>query len=156
MSTRISTIVFIAFIAACTGPAALTSTGERIPPHTNTIYIVTEDDEDVAFKKMAQLFVGSGYSLKSSDSELGAISTDRRKIGQGKLELYPQDVWFTALVMEGEQTKIQLRGAFQGQNLQDDIRLFGATGSYQRVAWNEMLELAQKYEGASLEFAINK
>ena len=143
------------FLVGCTGPEQLTASGEVVPPRSNAIYIVTDDVPEEAFKKLGRILQAAGYSIRRAQAELGSIETDYRLAkNPGYSVLNDPLVQVQAAVTDVEPTRIRLNGRFR--NAMDEpalrISVFGAKTSAWRGAWNELQSIAERYEGAELEF----
>lgn len=154
-TTSVTYSVLLFLLCGCAGAPQYTATGEQIPPRTNVIYIVTDDSPEEGFRKIGRLLQTSGFGINSSDETLGSITSTVRTLSQGFTGMIePVEMQIFATVMSESPTRIQLRGQWSlaGENDYTNISLLGQENSPYRRAWDEMYEVAEGYEGASLEF----
>ena len=159
MQFRFFCAAFLGFLllVGCTGPEQLTSSGEVVPPKTNTIYVVTEDVPDEAFKKLGRILQAAGYDIRRAQAELGFVETSFRRVKvPGYSVLNDPFVQLRAAVTDVEPTRLRLSGKFRDTMGEDAVTLgisvYGKKNSLWRSAWSEMQSIAEQYEGATLEF----
>lgn len=117
----------------------------------NTIIITTNESYEVAFRRMGQLLIANGFTIENADRDFGAISTREKRIGSRLDPLWEMRV--SAVVTGSDETTIVLT-AMTKQGQGDSWTRLDNRGRMHMMGkgWNELVEIAQKYEGGQIEF----
>lgn len=146
-------LIIIVILTGCAGPEELTKSGEVIPTNTNRIYIQTEDSLNNAFRKFGNIIQMEGYSIESSDQDLGSIKTSKKNIHSHIISGSVDATLYASVLSENNSTMIQLRGTcFWGGEYSGAIRVYGQESSPIRRCWDEMYSIAKEYDEANLDF----
>jgi len=129
----------------------------------DAIWIVSNDDAETAYRKIAQSLTDAGYSISSSDAVLMNIVTEPYQPSESfgdALSSGGMKVVLNASVREVEgKTAVKLSGKFTIPGLygsdDNEIRNQGAGTSYTGRSWKELERIAESYSGGSLEYTRN-
>ncbi len=116
----------------------------------NTVLIITGDHPDDAYRKMGQILAERGFSIQSSDREMGSIST-------APTSLHRRMRWeaqVNVVVSDSESATIALSGSSRIDREGSWARIYdrGSRTGHQQAGWTELYEIAKKYEGAEIAF----
>ncbi len=149
----LSPFVVILIMVGCAGPEALTESGEVIPSNTNRINIQTDDSLNIAFRNFGNILQMEGYSIESSDQDLGSIKTSKKNIHSHIITGNVDASLYATVLSVNNSIVIQLRGTcYWGDEGSGSIRVYGQESSPIRRCWNEMYSISKKYDDANLEF----
>jgi hypothetical protein len=147
--------------------AAVPALAQKAPPagqeapqpfkKANTIIIHTTDSTTVAYKKIAGVLLGAGYTLDRADKELGFMNTKPRPTST-KNAVHTIRV---AILPAQSGVDIQLKSSFatptlaaispiMAGDMETDFR--GMKGSPIMASWDEMQKVAVLYSGGQLAY----
>jgi hypothetical protein len=153
----------LAALLACSVPAL----AQAVPPagqeaaapfkKANLVIIHTTDSVATAYKKLAAVLLGAGYTLDRADKELGFLNTKARPTPNNKA----MHTLRASVVAAQGGSDIQLRGSFAMPMLAamsplmagDSETVFrGMKGAPFMASWDEMQKVATLYPGGRVAY----
>lgn len=136
----------------------------QAPKKTNTILISTAETEDQAFKKIGRLLMTEGFTLETTDKDFYMLVTKIKTCKYGMGGMGSIDVKISVQIDKKEDKSIiTLTGKYNTPDIakytpeQFDsksmvIECCGPKSSMAGASWLLMENLAQKYEGGTIEY----
>lgn len=131
-----------------TGANAQITAKEQPPKKASKIIVLTKDTSNILFDKIVVTLFDQGFQIETKDEKLKIISTKERPMKKGnfltKIQARINDtaIVFTSTMALGFQ--MEILGTKMEQTF-DPVTYSGMKGSYMRVAWNELEEIARQF-----------
>jgi hypothetical protein len=123
--------------------------GQNTPPKKSSkIIVLTKDSLSTLFDKLVVTLFDKGFTIDNKDERLKIISTKERPMPKGnmltKIQARINDtaIVFTSTMALGFEMKIL---DTKMEQTYDPVTYSGLKGSYMRVAWNELEEIARQF-----------
>lgn len=140
-----SFFVLTLMLAGCTGPQKTAGVKDAPAPIGSTrILVQVEESPEDAFKSAARLLQREGYTIATSDSDLGTLRTETKPL-KGSWEAR-----YSVSIVNEDPTQLQITGHASVPQLGESaIQKKGQSGSLMREGWKEMHLLAEAISEAS-------
>lgn len=118
------------------------------PPKKASKIIVAPNDTAILLNRIALTLLDKGFEIDKKDNEIRTITTKERSMPKGSAQTKIQArINDTAIVFTSSlcvQIEFNLSGVTAKPTF-DPVTYSGIKGSYMRVAWNELEEIARKF-----------
>lgn len=118
------------------------------PPKKANKIIVLKDSTSELLNKVALVLLDQGFEIDRKDSELRTITTKERSMPKGAAQTKIQARINDTAIVFTSTLCVQLEYNVLGTTIKptfDPVTYSGIKGSYMRVAWNELDEIAHKF-----------
>lgn len=118
------------------------------PPKKSSKIIVVPADSTTLLNRIALVLLDKGFEIDRKDTELRTVTTKERSMPKGSAQTKIQArIIDTAIIFTSTlcvQIEMNLYGVTAKPTF-DPVTYSGIKGSYMRVAWNELDEIAHKF-----------
>lgn len=141
-------IISIFFLTGIKLEAQKQTTKAQEPPKKSSKIIVAPNDSAELLNRIAITLLDKGFEIDRKDNELRTVTTKERSMPKGaaqtKIQAHIIDtvIVFTSILCV--QIEMNLYGVTSKPTF-DPVTYSGIKGSYMRVAWNELDEIARKF-----------
>lgn len=124
------------------------TTNAPIPPKKSSKIIVVPNDSAGLLNRIALAFLDKGFEIDRKDAELRTVTTKERSMPKGTAQTRIQARIIDTAIVFTSTLCVQLEMNLYGTTIKptfDPVTYSGIKGSYMRVAWNELDEIARKF-----------
>lgn len=118
------------------------------PPKKSSKIIVMPSDTSGMLNRIALVLLDKGFEIDKKDTELRTVSTKERSMPKGSAQTKVQAMINDTAIVFTSTLCVQLEYSVYGTTIKptfDPVTYSGIKGSYMRVAWNELDEIARKF-----------
>lgn len=124
------------------------TTKPQEPPKKSSKIIVMSSDSAGLLNRIALVLLDNGFEIDKKDIELRTITTKERSMPKGAAQTRIQARINDIAIVFTSTLCVQLEYNIYGTTIKptfDPVTYSGIKGSYMRVAWNELDEIAHKF-----------
>lgn len=124
------------------------TTNPQEPPRKSSRIIVAPIDSTGLLNRIALALLDKGFEIDKKDSELRTVTTKERSMPKGAAQTRIQARIVDTAIVFTSTLCVQIEMNVYGTSIKptfDPVTYSGIKGSYMRVAWNELDEIAKMF-----------